>query len=138
MSEQQDGDAKPVESEIPPQRVSGKAGRSPNARAKKEAPAASEDSRSTRRRRFTSQEKTRVLEEIDQKLQSGKNIKSVLASVGLKPQTYYLWRRSSKGQATSGKQEDLESLQKENIRLKRLLAERLMKENSELKRRLGM
>ena len=36
------------------------------------------------------------------------------------------------------KRDDLEGLQKENVRLKRLLAERLVKENAELKKRLGV
>jgi putative transposase len=100
---------------------------------------------SGKRRRFTTEQKSQLLEDIDRRVSGGGNVKTVLETVGLSPQTYYLWRRSADGKANSktngkagGKLDDLASLEKENVRLKRLLAEKLGKENAILKGRLGV
>ena len=135
-AEQEGSDAKVARASTSQQSASGRKTRSPAAKAKAKTPA-SDDARSGKRRRVTTQERYRIMEDINRRIQGGGNIKSILETVGLKPQTYYLWRRSSKGQTVDAKRDDLESLQKENVRLKRLLAEKLAKENAELKKRLG-
>ena len=132
--EQTSSDAETARESEAQQKASARKARSPATKAKAQK---SDDAPSGKRRRVTTQERSRIMEDNNRRVQGGGNIKSILETVGLKPQTYYLWRRSSKGQTKNAKRDDLEGLQKENVRLKRLLAERLVKENAELKKRLG-
>lgn len=52
--------------------------------------------------------------------------------------TYYYWKRAAAPSSDSGDLRDLVALEEENKRLKNLLADRLRKENAELKKRLGL
>ncbi|MFU0507363.1 transposase [Pseudaminobacter sp. NGMCC 1.201702] len=57
---------------------------------------------------------------------------------GISEQTYYQWKKSAAPASTNGDLKDLLALEEENVRLKKLLAERLREENAELKKRLGL
>ncbi|HSQ13467.1 MAG TPA: transposase, partial [Candidatus Deferrimicrobium sp.] len=65
-------------------------------------------------------------------------IKSSVRQAGISEQTYYQWKRAVAPKLESGELKDLVALEEENTRLKGLFAERLRKENAELKRKLGL
>lgn len=68
----------------------------------------------------------------------GGSLKSAVRQAGISEQTYYQWRKAAEPAAPAGDLKDLLALEEENERLKKLLAERLRKENDELKKKLGL
>lgn len=62
----------------------------------------------------------------------------MVKQAGISEQTYYLWKKAAAPAADSDGLKDLVALEEENKRLKSLLADRLRKENAELKKRLGL
>ena len=69
---------------------------------------------------FSDEKKVEVLREAEQ---SGKSIQEVCRTHGISEPTFYLWRKKF-GSLKENEVKRLRYLEKENLRLKRLLAER--------------
>lgn len=67
-----------------------------------------------------------------------KSIRNATSRAGISEQTYYQWKKIAAPRSTGDDLKDLLALEAENVRLKKLLAERLRAENAELKKRLGL
>lgn len=104
------------------------------------APAAVEPSPVTwsKRKVHSSKERAVKLDQIEKSIASGGSVRSATKQAGISEQTYYQWKRAAEPARGSGDLKDLVALEEENKRLKSLLAERLRKENAELKRKLGL
>ncbi|MEZ2127674.1 MULTISPECIES: transposase [unclassified Sinorhizobium] len=98
-------------------------------------------------RKYSGQEKAEKLKLIEAQVVEGTGtLKDAIKSAGISEQTYYNWKnvvkpvdQSDKTPAPAGDElADLVQLEEENKRLRKLLAEKLRKENAELRRRLGM
>ena len=95
-------------------------------------------------RRYSEIERSQKVEVIDADLAKGATLRAAVKSAGVSEQTYYQWKRIAK---TSQETEqtshniafaDLVELEAENQRLRRQLAEKLRRENEELRKRLGL
>lgn len=91
-----------------------------------------------KRQTYSAKERTQKLGQIEKSISRGESIKSATKQVGISEQTYYQWKKAAAAVPESGGLKDLLALEEENARLKKLLAERLRKENAELKRKLGL
>ncbi|MBY3158023.1 transposase [Rhizobium laguerreae] len=105
------------------------------------------ESQATKRRSYSEQEKTGKLKLIDTQVTEGKStLKDAIKKVGISEQTYYNWKRTGtpvvqmneKPVPAGDELADLVQLENENQRLRKLLAEKLRSENSELRKRLGL
>ncbi|ACM31154.1 SyrB2 transcriptional regulator (plasmid) [Rhizobium rhizogenes K84] len=73
-------------------------------------------------------------------------LKDVIKSAGISEQTYYNWKRAVRPVDHENKRPipgsdefaDLVQLERENQRLRQILAEKLRAENAELRKRLGL
>ena len=74
------------------------------------------------RKRFKPEEIVNKLREADVLLSQGKNIAQACKQIGVTDQTYYRWRREYGGMKTD-QAKRLKELERENARLKRLLAD---------------
>ena len=74
------------------------------------------------RKRFTTEQIIQHLREAEVLLAQGKTIPQVCNKIGVTDQTYYRWRKEYGGIRTD-QAKRLKDLEKENIRLKKLLAE---------------
>jgi putative transposase len=92
----------------------------------------------TARKTYSEQEQAQKLGEIEKQTGRGKSVKDAVKRAGISEQTYYRWKRAAGQAPQSGELKDLVKLEEENARLKRLLADRLRKENAELRRKLGL
>ncbi|MET3582818.1 hypothetical protein ABID19_005880 [Mesorhizobium robiniae] len=109
--------------------------------AAKMAPAATDISASVRnaRKTYSAKERGQLLLQIEKSISRGESIKSATAQASISEQTYYQWKKKATPPASdSGELKDLIALEEENAHLKKLLAERLRKENAELKKKLGL
>lgn len=96
-------------------------------------------SKSAPAKRYTPQERERKLNEIKQLTDSGVSIRRAVKEVGITEQTYYQWkRRPDYERDVRNGDVDLEALERENLRLKKLLVKKLASENMELKKKLGI
>ena len=75
-----------------------------------------------RRKRFKPEEIVNKLREADVLLSQGKSIAQACKQIGITDQTYYRWRREYGGMKTD-QAKRLKQLERENARLKRLLAD---------------
>jgi hypothetical protein len=91
-----------------------------------------------RRKIYSVKERAQMLSQIEKSIGGGESIKSTTKKAGISEQTYYQWKKASASVPEGGELKDLVALEEENARLKKLLAERLRKENAELKKRLGL
>lgn len=91
-----------------------------------------------RRKTYSDTERAQKLQQIEAAITGGKSSKDAVAQAGISEQTYYHWKRSAAPVEVSGDLKDLVALEAENEQLKKLLADRLRKENTELKRKLGL
>lgn len=110
--------------------------------AKAEKPAMPEavSSPAKRSRKVYSQdERSKALGEIEKLVASAKSsLKDAVRKVGISEQTYYSWKKAGAHTPQGDGLKDLVKLEEENARLKKLLAERLRKEDAELRRKLGL
>lgn len=83
-------------------------------------------------------ERAQKLGQIEKSIKVGESIKSATRKAGISEQTFYQWKRAVTPAEVGNDLKDLVALEEENERLKKLLAERLRKENAELKRKLGL
>ena len=90
------------------------------------------------RKVYSEQERTRMLGQIEKSIHRGESVKSATRQAGISEQTYYQWKKTAAPTSEGGDLKDLLALEEENKRLKSLLAERLRKENAELKKKLGL
>lgn len=91
-----------------------------------------------KRKTYSEKERAQKLGQIEKSISRGESIKSATKQVGISEQTYYQWKKAAAAVPESGELKDLIALEEENVRLKKQLAERLRKENAELKRKLGL
>lgn len=91
-----------------------------------------------KRKIYSKEERARKLAQIENAISGGASIKNAVAAAAISEQTYYQWKKIRVPQAKSDDLKDLLALEEENKRLKSLLAERLRKENAELKKKLGL
>ena len=74
------------------------------------------------RKRFSDEDILNLLRQIELALSSGSDVQSACRAVGISDATYYSWRKRYGGMAKSQLQE-FKALEKENARLKRIVAE---------------
>ncbi|MEI5682515.1 transposase [Mesorhizobium sp. CCNWLW179-1] len=92
----------------------------------------------TVRKNHSEQEKAQKLSAIQKLVSAGESVKGAAKKAGISEQTYYQWKKPSVKNTQSDQLKDLVKLETENAHLKKLLAERLRKENVELKKKLGI
>jgi len=93
----------------------------------------------TGRKVYSERERAQKLGQIEQSISRGSSIKRAVGQVGISEQTYYQWKKAAAPASSQGDDlKDLVALEEENVRLKKLLAERLRKENADLKKKLGL
>jgi len=92
----------------------------------------------TSRKIYSDQERVQKLGQIEKSVGRGDSIKTATKQAGISEQTYYQWKKAAASTSKGGDLKDLLALEEENARLKSLLAERLRKENAELKKKLGL
>lgn len=91
------------------------------------------------RKVHSEQERAQILARIDKALgRKGAVKKAVITEAGISEQTYYQWKKAAASPRASDDLKDLVALEDENKRLKSLLAQRLRRENAELKKKLGL
>jgi hypothetical protein len=91
------------------------------------------------RRIYSAKERASKLRQIEKSMQDGATLKSAVKHAGTSEQTYYQWKKKAAvAVPASDDLKDLLVLEEENKRLRTLLADRLRKENADLKRRLGL
>ena len=91
----------------------------------------------TVRRAYSEKERAQKLGEIEKQTGQGESVKDAVKNAGISEQTYYQWKRAA-GPTPGDGLKDLVKLEEENVRLKKLLADRLRKENAELRKKLGL
>jgi len=74
------------------------------------------------RKRYCDEDVLKLLREIELRLASGSDVPTACRAVGISDATYYSWRKRFGGMAKSQLSE-LKSLEKENNRLKKIVAE---------------
>lgn len=92
----------------------------------------------TARRNYSEKERAQKLGEIEKQIGRGESIKAAVQKAGISEQTYYHWKKTAGQTTQSDELKDLVKLEEENARLKKLLADRLRKENAELRKKLGL
>ncbi len=74
------------------------------------------------RKRYSDEDVLRLLREIEVNHQSGMDIASACRNAGISEQTYYNWRKRF-GSMSRSEMSKLKALEKENNRLKRIVAD---------------
>ncbi len=74
------------------------------------------------RKRYSDEDVLKLLRQIELSLTSGGDVKSACRSVGVSEATYYNWRRRF-GCMSKSQLQELKSLEKENSRLKKIVAD---------------
>ncbi len=74
------------------------------------------------RKRYSDEDILRLLREIELSLASGSDVATACRTAGVSDATYYTWRKRFGGMGRS-EMANLKALQKENDRLKRIVAE---------------
>jgi putative transposase len=92
----------------------------------------------TARKIYSEKERVQKLGEIEKQTGRGESIKAAIKKAGISEQTYYQWKKVAGQVPQRGELKDLVKLEEENAHLKKLLAERLRKENAELRKKLGL
>ncbi len=91
-----------------------------------------------KRKTYSTAERTKKITQIERLTAGGASIKKATSDAGISEQTYYRWLSATAPAPESDGLKDLVVLEEENKSLKRQLAEKLRKENAELKRKLGI
>ncbi|WP_192357307.1 transposase [Mesorhizobium mediterraneum] len=92
----------------------------------------------TARKTYSEKERAQKLGEIEKQIGRGESIRAAAQKAGISEQTYYQWKKAAGQTAQSDGLKDLVKLEEENARLKKLLADRLRKENADLRKKLGL
>lgn len=105
------------------------------------------DTTAAKAKKYSEQERSDKLKLIETEVaQRNSTLKDAIKRAGISEQTYYQWKRAAKPveqkaatPVPAGDElADLVQLEKENQRLRNLLAEKLRTENAELRKRLGL
>jgi putative transposase len=75
-----------------------------------------------RRKRHSPEQVVRKLREAEAALSAGKSVEEVCKALGVSPQTYFRWKREYGG-AKAGEVKRLKGLERENARLKEIVAD---------------
>ena len=75
------------------------------------------------RKRHSDEDVLKLLREIELKLSGGSDVASACRSVGISDATYYNWRKRFRRNGPCRSCRRLKSLEKENVRLKKIVAE---------------
>lgn len=102
------------------------------------APKAAEAPARAKRRTYSEKERAQLLTRIEKSIGRGGSTKAAVTAAGVSEQTYYQWKKAADTAAAPADLNDLLALEEENKKLKKQLAERLRKENAELKKKLGL
>jgi putative transposase len=127
-----------------PKKPTGQQGRAVRARAAKSGKQASSPQAvasptvRTVRKIYSEKERAQKLGEIEKQTGRGESIKDAVKKAGISEQTYYQWKKAAGQTPQSDELKDLVKLEEENARLKKLLADRLRKENADLRKKLGL
>lgn len=98
-------------------------------------------------KRYSETERADKLNLIEAEVAQGNStLKDAIKSAGISEQTYYVWKKSAKlgdrkpeeSVVAGDDLADLIQLDKENLRLRNLLSDKLRAENAELRKRLGL
>jgi putative transposase len=92
----------------------------------------------TTRKIYSEKERAQKLGDIENQTGRGSSLKDAVKKAGISEQTYYHWKKAAAQVPQSDELKDLVKLEEENARLKQLLADRLRKENAELRKKLGL
>jgi putative transposase len=92
----------------------------------------------TTRKVYSEQERAQKLRDIENQTGLGSSLKDAVKKAGISEQTYYQWKKAAAQVPQGDELKDLVKLEEENARLKQLLADRLHKENAELRKKLGL
>ena len=92
----------------------------------------------TARKIYSEQERAQKLGDIENQTGLGSSLKDAVKKAGISEQTYYQWKKAAAQVPQGDELKDLVKLEEENARLKQLLADRLRKENAELRKKLGL
>jgi putative transposase len=92
----------------------------------------------TARKIYSEKERAQKLGEIEKQIGRGESIRAAVQKAGISEQTYYQWKKAVVQTTQSDELKDLVKLEEENARLKKLLADRLRKENADLRKKLGL
>jgi putative transposase len=92
----------------------------------------------TARKTYSETERAQKLGEIEKQIGRGESIRAAVQKAGISEQTYYQWKKAAGQTTQSDGLKDLVKLEEENARLKKLLADRLRKENADLRKKLGL
>ncbi len=90
------------------------------------------------RKTYSQKERAQKLSQIEKSIAGGATTRNAVGQAGISEQTYYQWKKAAAPAFESDELKDLLALEEENKRLKKMLAERLRKENAELKNKLGL
>ena len=74
------------------------------------------------RKRFSEEDALNILRQVDLDLASGSTVETAIRTVGISEATYYKWRKLYGGMGKS-QLRDLKAMEKENTRLKKIVAE---------------
>ena len=105
------------------------------------------DTRTSRAKSYGADERVAKLALINTQVSKGiSTLKDAVKSAGISEQTYYNWKRTtnpieqtdSKPVPAGDELADLVQLEQENLRLRKVLAEKLRAENADLRKRLGL
>ena len=124
--------SRPVKKKVGSRATAAKSGAAKGSLDGASAPAAR-----TGRKIHSARERADKLAQIAKAIKSGEPLKSVVKRVGISEPTYYQWKKAAAPAPAGDELTDLLALEKENRRRKSMLAERLRRENAELKRKLG-
>lgn len=91
-----------------------------------------------KRKTYSGRERAQILAKIEKATGRGASIKAAVGEADISEQTYYQWKKAAETAAPTDDLKDLLELEEENKRLKKQLAERLRRENAELKKKLGL
>ena len=81
-----------------------------------------DDQKNLARKRYSDEDILKLLREIEVKLSTGSDVQSACRGVGISDATYYNWHKRFGGMGKSQLSE-LRALEKENVRLKKIVAE---------------
>jgi putative transposase len=92
----------------------------------------------TARKTYAEKERVQKLGDIEKQIGRGESVKAAVQKAGISEQTYSRWKKAAGQPTQSDELKDLVKLEEENTRLKTLLADRLRKENADLRKKLGL
>jgi transposase-like protein len=74
------------------------------------------------RKHYSTEQIIMILRQVEIKVGQGSTVEEALRDVGITGNTYYRWRKEY-GTMTASKARELKALEKENVRLKKLVAD---------------